>query len=100
VSPAPIEASAARPRDSISRNTDGTPSQAYAHLKLRSLGAATAQGISFFSRQLADAAQNLPPDAVTRGDTWAQSAYQQYFGTNPQNDTPRGFNPCRNVGAD
>jgi len=42
----------------------------------------------------------LPPDAVTRGDTWAQSAYQQYFGTNPQIDTPRGFNPCLNVGAD
>jgi len=74
------------------------PSQAYAYLKLRSLGAVTPQGNSFLSRQLADAAQNLPADAVTQGDAWAQSTYQQYFGANPQINTPRGFNPCQNIG--
>lgn len=79
--------------------TGPDPSQAYAYLKLRSLGAVTPQGNSFLSRQLADAAQNLPADAVTQGDTWAQSTYQQYFGANPQINTPRGFNLCQNVGA-
>jgi len=84
----------------LAQVTGGDPSQAYAYLKLRSLGAVTPQGNSFLSRQLADAAQNLPADAVTQGDTWAQNAYQQYFGANPQINTPRGFNPCQNIGAD
>lgn len=84
----------------LAQVTGGDPSQAYAYLKLRSLGAVTPQGNSFLSRQLADAAQNLPADAVTQGDTWAQSTYQQYFGANPQINTPRGFNPCQNIGAD
>ncbi len=79
--------------------TGADPSQAYAYLKLRSLGAVTPQGNSYLSRQLADAAQNLPADAVTQGDTWAQSTYQQYFGATPQINTPRGFNPCQNIGA-
>jgi hypothetical protein len=79
--------------------TGADPSQAYAYLKLRSLGAVTSQGNSYLSRQLADAAQNLPADAVAQGDTWAQSTYQQYFGANPQINTPRGFNPCQNVGT-
>ena len=79
--------------------TGGDPSQAYAYMKLRSLGAVTPQGTGFLSQQLAQAAQNLPADAVTQGDAWAQNAYQQYFGTNPQIDTPRGFNPCQNIGG-
>jgi hypothetical protein len=83
----------------LSQVTGADPSQAYAYLKLRSLGAVTPQGNSFLSRQLADAAQNLPADAVSQGDTWAQGTYQQYFGANPQINTPRGFNPCQNVGA-
>lgn len=79
--------------------TGADPSQAYAYLKLRSLGAVTQQGSSFLGRQLADAAQNLPVDAVTQGDAWAQTTYQQYFSANPQIDTPRNFNPCWNIGG-
>ncbi len=80
--------------------TGADPSQAYAYLKLRSLGAVTPQGSSFLNRQLTDAAQGLPTGAVTEGDTWAQNTYQQYFGTNPQINTPRGFNPCQNIGGE
>jgi hypothetical protein len=83
----------------LSQVTGADPSQAYAYLKLRSLGAVTPQGNSYLSRQLADAAQNLPADAVAQGDSWAQSTYQQYFGANPQIDTPHAFNPCQNAGG-
>jgi len=83
----------------LSQVTGADPSQAYAYLKLQSLGAATSQGNSYLSHQLADAAQNLPADTVAQGDAWAQSTYQQYFGANPQVNTPRGFNPCQNIGA-
>jgi len=84
----------------LSQVTGADPAQAYAYLKLRSMGSVTPQGTSFLSRQLVDAAQNLPADAVTQGDTWAQGAYQTYFGANPQIDTPRGFNPCQNIGSE
>jgi len=84
----------------LSQVTGADPAQAYAYLKLRSLGSATPQGTSFLNRQLAEAAQGLPTGAVTEGDTWAQSTYQQYFGTNPQINTPRGFNPCQNIGSE
>ena len=84
----------------LSQVTGADPVQAYAYLKLRSLGSETSQGTSFLNRQLADAAQGLPTGAVTEGDTWAQSTYQQYFGTNPQFNMPRGVNPCQNIGGE
>ena len=76
--------------------TGADPSQAYAYMKLRSLGAASPQGQGFMTRQLAESAQNLSADAVSNGDAWAQDTYQRYFGANPQNTTPRGFNACQN----
>jgi len=84
----------------LSQVTGADPAQAYAYLKLRSLGSATSQGTSFLNRQLAEAAQGLPTGAITEGDTWAQSTYQQYFGASPQINTPRGFNPCQNIGSE
>lgn len=84
----------------LSQVTGADSAQAYAYLKLRSLGSVTPQGTSYLNRQLAEAAQGLPPGAVTEGDTWAQSTYQQYFGANPQINTPRGLNPCQNIGGE
>lgn len=79
--------------------TGADPSQAYAYMKLRSLGAVTPQGQSFLGRELEQSAQNLPADAVSAGDAWAQDTYQKNFSANPQNTTPRGFNPCQNFGG-
>jgi hypothetical protein len=84
----------------LSQVTGADPAQAYAYLKLRSLGSVTPQGTSFLNRQLAEAAQGLPTGTISESDTWAQSTYQQYFGANPQINTPRGLNPCQNIGGE
>ena len=70
--------------------------QAYRYLKLRLLGVpgGGGKGADYLSQQLAQIANEIPPDAKLAGDAWAQDAYQRYFSASPMSPGVNTYVPC------
>jgi hypothetical protein len=67
------------------------PAMNYRLLRLQRLGAANNELAENLDQQIATAAQDLPADAISAGDAWAQDTFNRYFSNSPREKDVRNM---------
>lgn len=79
----------------LTQVTGVDPVQAYRYLKLWRLGADSGEDTEYLDSQLGEVAKQLPVQAASDADVWAQDAYQRYFMNAPHTDPRGSINICQ-----